>query len=235
MLPPIWRPKGIAPYRAGLYAQLAAGALRTGHPYWGYRFLAWSIHYIQDVTQPWHTIFLPGPLFLQLTKSGMKHEISSLHYLTEAFVDSWMLQAMPRPVPVVYHEYVKQTDDPWFVCRLTEDFASQAHARAEEAAELSRTLFSPVERALDANYKPRSPSLRYGGITFATRSLDFATDGAAKFLQPIWSPEFALASTRDRYLRLLAGQIDAAVEGSRDIVAYVLSGLKASRVGGEHL
>ncbi len=47
-------------YRVHLYQSLAAHALRSGHPYWGWRFAGWAMHYVQDLTQPYHTSVLPG-------------------------------------------------------------------------------------------------------------------------------------------------------------------------------
>jgi hypothetical protein len=47
-------------YRIHLYYTLAKYAFRTGHPYWGYRFLGWSLHYLQDLTQPYHTKAAPN-------------------------------------------------------------------------------------------------------------------------------------------------------------------------------
>jgi len=42
------------------YMNLAKFAFKTGHPYWGWRFLGWGLHYVQDMTQPYHTKVLPG-------------------------------------------------------------------------------------------------------------------------------------------------------------------------------
>jgi hypothetical protein len=39
---------------------LAQLAFRTGHPYWGWRFAGNAIHYVQDLTQPYHASLLPG-------------------------------------------------------------------------------------------------------------------------------------------------------------------------------
>ncbi|MBL8019528.1 MAG: phospholipase [Leptospirales bacterium] len=39
---------------------LARYAFKTGHPYWGYRFMGWGSHYVQDLTQPYHASVLPG-------------------------------------------------------------------------------------------------------------------------------------------------------------------------------
>jgi hypothetical protein len=47
-------------YRIHLYAALSRHAFATGHPYWGWRFAGWSLHYVQDLTQPYHAKALPG-------------------------------------------------------------------------------------------------------------------------------------------------------------------------------
>lgn len=47
-------------YRIHLYRTLALHAFRTGHDYWGWRFAGWAMHYIQDLTQPYHARVLPG-------------------------------------------------------------------------------------------------------------------------------------------------------------------------------
>jgi hypothetical protein len=47
-------------YRIRLYLSLAKYALKTGHPYWGYRFLGWALHYVQDLSQPYHSTAAPG-------------------------------------------------------------------------------------------------------------------------------------------------------------------------------
>ena len=39
---------------------MARHAFKTGHPYWGWRFAGWSLHYVQDLTQPYHARVLPG-------------------------------------------------------------------------------------------------------------------------------------------------------------------------------
>lgn len=47
-------------WRIHLYQSLAALAFETGHDYWGWRFMGWALHYIGDLTQPYHTDPLPG-------------------------------------------------------------------------------------------------------------------------------------------------------------------------------
>ncbi|MCB1189018.1 MAG: phospholipase [Leptospiraceae bacterium] len=47
-------------YRIYQNLSLSRFAFETGHPYWGWRFLGWGLHYIQDITQPYHARVLPG-------------------------------------------------------------------------------------------------------------------------------------------------------------------------------
>lgn len=42
------------------YSTLAALAFRTGHPYWGWRFTGLALHYLQDLTQPYHSRVAPA-------------------------------------------------------------------------------------------------------------------------------------------------------------------------------
>lgn len=46
--------------RAHQFSNLAAYAFRTGHPYWGWRFAGISLHYVQDLAQPYHSRLSPG-------------------------------------------------------------------------------------------------------------------------------------------------------------------------------
>ena len=47
-------------HRIRLFQALARHAFQTGHPYWGWRFTGWGLHYIEDLTQPYHASLLPG-------------------------------------------------------------------------------------------------------------------------------------------------------------------------------
>jgi hypothetical protein len=47
-------------YRIFLYKSLSEFAFRQGHPYWGWRFMGWGMHYVGDVSMPYHSKPLPG-------------------------------------------------------------------------------------------------------------------------------------------------------------------------------
>ncbi|CAM8652353.1 hypothetical protein MCEMSEM22_01644 [Comamonadaceae bacterium] len=69
------------------YSTLASLAFRTGHPYWGWRFAGLALHYLQDLTQPYHASLSPGDSTLKLLAvnamamaglSGMKNNMVTL-------------------------------------------------------------------------------------------------------------------------------------------------------------
>lgn len=47
-------------WRVSLFDALARFAFARGHEYWGWRFSGWALHYIGDLTQPYHAQPLPG-------------------------------------------------------------------------------------------------------------------------------------------------------------------------------
>ena len=53
-------------YRIHLYKTLSAYAFRTGHDYWGWRFMGIGLHYMMDLTLPYHTTLLPGVSTLRM-------------------------------------------------------------------------------------------------------------------------------------------------------------------------
>ncbi|MFK8043515.1 hypothetical protein [Congregibacter sp.] len=47
-------------WRVSLFRELSRFAFETGHDYWGWRFAGWGLHYIGDLSQPYHAHPLPG-------------------------------------------------------------------------------------------------------------------------------------------------------------------------------
>lgn len=46
--------------RIHLYMTLSRFAFAHGHAYWSARFAGWALHYVQDLSQPYHARLLPG-------------------------------------------------------------------------------------------------------------------------------------------------------------------------------
>lgn len=79
-------------WRIELYGELAKLAFDTGHPYWGWRFMGWALHYIGDLTQPYHAVPLPGvstPEALWLVVTGgvgdAVQRVSNRHGVLESY------------------------------------------------------------------------------------------------------------------------------------------------------
>jgi hypothetical protein len=47
-------------YRIAQFTDLARFAFDRGEDYWGWRFLGWALHYLGDMSMPYHTAPLPG-------------------------------------------------------------------------------------------------------------------------------------------------------------------------------
>ncbi len=54
-LPWLFAPQGVAPQRAEHFYRMARYAFKRNDAYWGFRFLARALHYLQDLGQPYHT------------------------------------------------------------------------------------------------------------------------------------------------------------------------------------
>ena len=59
---------GMGIERFELFRRMAGFAFQSGHPYWGLRFTAWALHYVQDLTQPYHARAVPHGGWLWLAK-----------------------------------------------------------------------------------------------------------------------------------------------------------------------
>ena len=87
------------------YKGLSELAFRSGHPYWGWRFAGLAMHYLQDLTQPYHaslapdfsTVRLMGINLLSIlgmpnAKNDMIILLSNRHFVLERY-ESQMIQA----------------------------------------------------------------------------------------------------------------------------------------------
>ena len=90
-------------YRVHLWHSLAAFAFARGHDYWGWRFAGWGMHYLQDLTQPYHARVLPGVGLTRMLginamdlvgihgpKHRMIQRVTNRHSVLEEFERMWM-------------------------------------------------------------------------------------------------------------------------------------------------
>ncbi len=53
------------------YSTLSTLAFRTGHHYWGWRFAGLALHYVQDLTQPYHADLAPGDSTFRMISANL--------------------------------------------------------------------------------------------------------------------------------------------------------------------
>jgi hypothetical protein len=91
--------------RSQQYATLSALAFRTGHAYWGWRFAGLSLHYLQDLTEPYHASLAPGYSNFQLLgayalamaglpgkKKALQTLLSNRELVLEKYLTEWLLR-----------------------------------------------------------------------------------------------------------------------------------------------
>ena len=49
-----------AEYRIHQCKVLSEYAFKSGHDYWGWRFMGWGLHHLSDISMPYHSLVLPG-------------------------------------------------------------------------------------------------------------------------------------------------------------------------------
>jgi hypothetical protein len=59
-------------YRIHLFKSLAEYAFENGQDYWGWRFMGWGMHYLNDMSMPYHTKPLPGVSALSMIWKNLK-------------------------------------------------------------------------------------------------------------------------------------------------------------------
>jgi hypothetical protein len=163
-LPPetFFRSMGTAPERARVFVTLARAAWGIpGLEYWALRFLADSLHYVEDVSQPYHASQLPTPKFLTLalfdrdrgSMKGVVQEVQNIlsyyHFAYEDYVAREMqgeagqladaLSVMPSPADMRDLDYSDR--DP---ARLVEQLSDRAVGHASQAANASLEFFPEI-------------------------------------------------------------------------------------------
>lgn len=99
---------GLVDQRLELFTRLAEFAFKTHHPYWGYRFTGFALHYIQDISQPYHARALPFESiwfyvkYLMTTdkakyKAQAAHDLENRHISFEDLLASLLQQSYELP------------------------------------------------------------------------------------------------------------------------------------------
>lgn len=131
-------------WRAYQYMGLARLAFASGHPYWGYRFLGWGLHHIQDLTQPYHAKPLPGVDLASLLllegkaiagfaedKQASIERVATRHMEVEKYQSTWLRRLLragqPHPMLDAYADVARdETYPPYSVDYLREVVSAES-------------------------------------------------------------------------------------------------------------
>jgi hypothetical protein len=138
-------------WRVYQYAGLARLAFAHGHDYWGYRFLGWAMHYVQDLTQPYHAKTVPGYSTQQLLWTALKGalgdsserdalitRVADRHTAIERYQLERMQQLMaqpgePAPLLAAYAQTAGAEDYPAFAFDYPQQVvAAESYLSADE-------------------------------------------------------------------------------------------------------
>ncbi|UVL35540.1 phospholipase [Pseudomonas sp. B21-041] len=131
-------------WRAYQYMGLARLAFASGHRYWGYRFLGWGLHHIQDLTQPYHAKPLPGVNLANLLllegkaiagfaadKQASIERVATRHMEVEKYQSTWLRRVLragqPHPMLAAYADVAQDKSyPPYSVDYLREVVSAEA-------------------------------------------------------------------------------------------------------------
>ena len=148
-------------YRVHLYQTLAQFALKNGHPYWGWRFAGWALHYVQDLTQPYHARVLPGVGVMRMLWvnaidiagiHGPKNDavtlVSNRHTALENYQYHLVLRAIERadvssPVLAALRDRRGDPAPPWRDDTLRQVVSRESHAASDALDEVLVATLPP--------------------------------------------------------------------------------------------
>ena len=136
------------------YSTLASLAFQTGHPYWGWRFAGLALHYVQDLTQPYHASLAPGSSSFRLISANtlamagwprrrddLVVLLSNRHLALEKYQRDMMLKAANAREDTAMERALRNTQldrnyGAWSDLYLRDVVAREAYAQGEKTAEV---------------------------------------------------------------------------------------------------
>jgi hypothetical protein len=155
--------------RSHQFSTLAALAFRTGHAYWGWRFAGMSLHYLQDLTQPYHASLAPGESSFKLLGAnalalaglpGMKNDLivllSNRHLVFERYQTELMLRAVAKQQETALEKALHNSDKdksyPEWNDRYVRDVVSLQASRAAPSVAQALVAAMPAAFVSDPGF-----------------------------------------------------------------------------------
>jgi hypothetical protein len=139
--------------RSHQYSTRSALVFRTGHDYWGWRFAGLSLHYLQDLTQPYHASVAPGVSTLKLISAnalamagmpGMKNDmivlLSNRHTALEKYQTELLQNAARNKQDTAIEKALRDTSKDrsypeWSDAHLRDVVSAQSAAFGSQAVQ----------------------------------------------------------------------------------------------------
>jgi len=158
------RPLGQAPHRVTITATTAKAEIRAGKIAEGWRHLAWALHYLQDLGQPFHSTQILHPKMLPFTTSHFVPEttriISNYHYAYEAYLSSRLQNTDTSPAGMYLQGCLKRPG----ATPLPENFSAKnaGEFAAQQSRKLSWGLGTAVVQFFGAQVKEPGIDIPHG-------------------------------------------------------------------------
>ncbi|MBB2204712.1 phospholipase C/P1 nuclease family protein [Gluconacetobacter takamatsuzukensis] len=161
--------------RIHLFMTLSRFAFAQGHPYWGWRFAGWAVHYVQDLGQPYHVRVLPGVSAASMVWIGVLDRLG-VHGPQVAAV----IRVTNRHVVLENYQYRRMSaayrahdmDDPLLMAlRDTSDDVSLRRFASSSVREVISAQSAAVAGVLDAQLVRTFPA---ADVVAAEATLDVA-------------------------------------------------------------
>lgn len=135
--------------RAGVFFALSRLASEKGLEYWAWRFTAWAMHYLQDLTQPYHARAIPAPLLPAVVRSLIKPGFRRVALLNRDYLRNRHL-AFEAAVHFVLNDAVKKGTHHAFLAVLAghgEMFREELSTVLRESSRIPARIAGSVDRA----------------------------------------------------------------------------------------
>ena len=148
---------GTTPDQVNYYFNMAKIASMNDDYYWTFRFLARAIHYMEDITQPYHGV--PGPTSIVLRNifsgiSGLTLMCSNHHYALEDYQGYMVSNKDPAYISTLREDYkVMDVSEVKSLAYLTQYAASLNRARVRVLWPLENKLFGDAINSKTVEYK----------------------------------------------------------------------------------
>lgn len=145
--------KTLPEMRINQFKALAEFAFNSNNPYWGYRFMGWGMHYLGDLSMPYHAVALPGVSPLKMIWTNIKamlgfpkskdnavQIVSNRHSVLEEY--QWQMLRSAYESGNMEHPLIQALKAPIATVEYTKDFPRNVVAKesADRAKRIDKLL-----------------------------------------------------------------------------------------------